>query len=121
MALQWEVKSDKLTLANTPFGRIMIVKRGIGEVYYDTVLGWSEERLEPCTDLDLAKSAAQEKFDAALNLALPFAYRNDCREALSYWTRFNGDCPECGYDCASANPPVNLCPVQNRRKLLTQL
>ena len=29
---------------------------------------------------------------------------------VSGWCR--GDCPECGGDCAGANPPVMACPVQ---------
>jgi predicted S18 family serine protease len=40
-------------------------------------------------------------------------------EALRRW--LNSGCPDCGGDCASANPPVALCIMQDTSALLARL
>jgi rubrerythrin len=40
------------------------------------------------------------------------------REALEDFVSYG--CPACGGDCASANPPVALCPMQNARAVLAE-
>lgn len=41
---------------------------------------------------------------------------HDAREALRRWQRYG--CPDCGGDCASANPPVACCIMQETRAAL---
>lgn len=117
MALQWEQKSDKLTVAPTPLGYFMVVKSGFNVIEYS--VSNRSEILGSHPSLDEAKVAAQEKFDDLLNLSLPLARRNNCREALKLWSE-GQSCPSCGYDCSAANPPVNLCPLRELQDLLKQ-
>jgi uncharacterized small protein (DUF1192 family) len=69
--------------------------------------------------LEAELAAARGGLDAAVKDTLK--YRGQVatlREALADFVSYG--CPACGGDCASANPPVALCPMQNARAVLKE-
>lgn len=61
-----------------------------------------------CAEVFAALDAANARAEAAEKRAREL--EDKAGFVVSGWS--NLECPACGYDCASANPPIALCPVR---------
>lgn len=71
----------------------------------------ANNRARELTDARIAADRAEAERDAAT------AERDAARAALQRWQYYG--CPDCGGDCASANPPIACCIMRETHEALT--
>ena len=98
----------------TPYGRFIYGVDFAGKFYTQTPEGETDH-----PSLLAAEGFAHKSYAARVSAALDAELLAEVLGALGRW--YQTGCPDCGGDCASANPPVSLCLPQQTRAILAKL